>query len=223
MSLRESFGPWAGPCLAAFVAFVLAMVFFDQARLPDLFPWSAVILPAALTGLLAIGVGMLMPDKLYYSEEERMALEFADNTGLSGPAAARILSHIYQARLLAGRLRAATGKMQENTAEVTNAAAQDLEDIAARLMHEPERDGEATKLVTRAKLVVDAVDHFVAFKGDLGAQTAEVDDARTRIIDSLNQMSEAADAVQTRLARTKLTDVEVATDVADGLFGRSDK
>jgi len=223
MSFRERFGPWAGPCLAAGIAIILGTVFFHQARLPDLFPWSTVVLPAALTGGLAIGLGMLMPDKLYYSEQERMALEFADNTGLSGPAAARILSHIYQARLLAGRLRVASGKMQENTAEATNAAAQDLEDIAARLMVEPERDGEATKLVTRAKLVVDAVDHFVSFKGDLGAKSTEVDAARAKIVESLGQMSEAADAVQTRLARTKLTDVEVATDVADGLFGRSDK
>ncbi|MEM7060074.1 MAG: hypothetical protein AAF557_21035 [Pseudomonadota bacterium] len=218
--MREAIGPWAGPLLAALIAVVLGAVFFDQARMPDLFPWSGVVLPAALTGVLAIGLGLLMPDRLYYSEAERIALEFAENTGLSGAAAARILGHIYQARLLAGRLRQASGKMAENTAEATNAAAQDLEDIAARLMHEPERDGEATKLVTRAKLVVDAVDHFVAFKGDLGAQSTEVDAARTRIIESLTQMSEAADAVQTRLARTKLTDVEVATDVAEGLFGR---
>ena len=223
MTLRQSIGPWIGPGLAALAAIVLAMIFFDQARLPGLFPWSGVILPAALTGMLAIGLGLLMPDSIYYSESERIALEFAANTGLSGPAAARILGHIYQARDLSDRLRAASGKMQSETAEVTQAAAQDLEDIAARLMHEPERDGEATKLITRAKVVVDAVDHFVAFKSDIGAQSAEVDAARTKIIESLSQMSEAADAVQTRLARTKLVDVEVATDVADGFFGRSDK
>lgn len=216
MSARGIIGPAISVCLACAMAFS----FFDHARLPDLFPWSGVMLPALLTGLLALGVGLLLPNRLHFTRDEHLRHQLYTATGLTGASSQRIVDHVEQARDLARRLRTASGEMQENTADVAKAAAADLDAIAERLLKEPDRATSATTLVTRAKVVVDAVDHFVDYKRDMGAQSAEVADARAQIIESLSQMSQAADAVQTRLARQKLTDVEVATGVADGLFRR---
>ncbi|MEM1160738.1 MAG: hypothetical protein AAGJ28_07375 [Pseudomonadota bacterium] len=209
-----------GPAFAALAAIAVAALFFDQARLPEIFPWSTVILPAVVTGVLALGIGMVLPDGLYNTRAEQMRLDLYTATGLTGTASARIIGRIAEAHALAARLRAATTDMREDTADLTHAAAEDLEELGDRLKAEPGRADQATTLITRAKLVVEAVESFIAFKADTGAKTEDVDAARARILESLTQMSEAADAVQTRLAQQKLTDVEVATDVAEGLFRR---
>lgn len=219
MTLRS----FLGPALAATMAFALAALFFDAVRLPDLFPWSSAVVPAALTGLLAYGLGLLLPDGLYYTHAERMRLDLYTATGLTGTASQRVLNNVDQARNFASRLRHAATEMREDTAEMTVAAAEDLEDLADRLMAEPGRADSAITLISRANLVVDAVESFVAFKRDKGARESEIDAGRTRIIDSLSRMSETADAVHMRLARQKLTDLEVATDVAEGLFGRRER
>ena len=216
MSLRTA----PGPALAVVIACAIAAFVFDDMRLPHLFPWSSVVLPALLTGLLAIGIGCLLPEGLHYTRAERMRLELYHATGLTGVASDRILGRITHARLLAGRLRDAAEKMQDDAATVTVAAAEDLEELAHRLRQEPGRADAATTLISRAEVVVEAVESFVAFKSDGRASVKDVTVARAKIMDSLMQMTDAADAVQTRLARQKLTDMEVAADVADGLFGR---
>lgn len=207
-----------GPIIAALAAFGLSAVFFDQARMPDLFPWSTVVLPAVLTGILALGLAMLLPEKLYMTRAERMRHDLYTATGLTGAASERLMARANQARALADKLRAAAPEMREDAASVTIGAAEDLEGLADRILADPDNSRQASTLVTRARLVVDAVESFVGYKRDAGAKEPEVDAARARIMESLAQMSEAADAVHTRLARQRLTKIEVATDVADDLL-----
>lgn len=212
-----------GPVLAGIVSFGIGAAFFDQARLPDLFPWSHVAVPTLLTGLLGVGFTFLLPEKLFWTAAEKRRLDLFTGTGLAGVASERVIAHVDKARDYAARLRSASGTMREDAADMTTAAAEDLEELAERLFAEPARAQSATSLINRAELVVDAVESFVAFKQDAGAGEAEVSSARARIMDSLAQMSEAADAVHTRLARQKYTDIEVATEVADGLFARRER
>ncbi|MEM7189206.1 MAG: hypothetical protein AAF439_06315 [Pseudomonadota bacterium] len=212
-----------GPALAVLIACGIGVLLFDSMRLPAFFPWSGVVVPAVLTGLLAIGVGCVLPDGLHYTRIERMRLDLFNATGLTGASSERILGRITQATALASRLHDAAGQMQEETATVTVAAAEDLDILAQRLQQEPGRADAAANLISRAEIVVDAVESFVAYKTDAGAGEQDIAAARAKIMDSLTQMSDAADAVQTRLARQKLTDMEVAADVADGLFGRPER
>ncbi|MFK7945475.1 MAG: hypothetical protein AB8B85_21555 [Paracoccaceae bacterium] len=209
-----------GPAIAALIAFAASAAFLNQAQLPELFSWSTVLLPAALTFALALGVAMLLPERLYFTRAERMRIDLYTATGLKGAMSERLLARAEQARGLAGKLRAAAPDMREDAAAVTIAAAEDLEGLAERILAEPANAQPASTLVTRARLVVDAVENFVDYKRDTGARDAEVDAARARIMESLAQMSEAADAVHTRLAQRRLTDMEVAADVAKDLLGR---
>ncbi|MEO1492313.1 MAG: hypothetical protein AAFV19_09205 [Pseudomonadota bacterium] len=209
-----------GPALAAIVASALAAAFFEVARMPILFPWSTVILPALLTGLLALGLSLMLPPGLFFTRAERMRVDLYTATGLSGANSERLISTVQQAEGFARRLREASPEMREDAAGVAIAAAEDLEELAARVTAEPATVGSASALITRARLVVEAVENFVEYKQDTGARETEVDQARARIMDSLAQMSEATDAVHVRQAQRRLTDLEVATDVADDLFGR---
>ena len=212
-----------GPVLAGVVAVTLGALFFDGARLPDLFPWSGVILPALLTGVLALGLTLMLPEKLFFTRAEHLKVALYTGSGLEGIASERVIEHVERARDYAARLRASASDMREDAAEMTTAAAEDLEELADRLFAEPGRAQSATSLINRARLVVDAVENFVSFKQDAGAEDAKVENARDRIMESLTQMSGAAEAVHTRLARQKYTNIEVATEVADGLFGRQER
>lgn len=212
-----------GPGVASSAAIIAGLVFFDQAHLPDLFPWSTAVIPAVLTGALAVGLGLMLPDRLYHTRAERLALDLESATGLTGAASERVLSHVAEARRQAAILRASAASMRADVADATHAAAHDLDALADRLMKDPQSSGAAIKLIARARLVVEAVETFTAFKADRGAADADIEVSRQQVIQSLMQMSGAADAVHSQLARIKLTEIEVATEVADGLLRRHDK
>jgi len=214
---------FAGPLVAGTVAFIVGAVFFNFVQLPDLFPLSSVILPALLTGTLALGIGMLLPDALYFTNAERLEAELRTATGLGGYDPQRVLSRADEARGYAKTLRAASVDMNPDIAKATTAAAEDLDELATRILKTPHQANSAITVITRAGLVVDAVTDFVDFKHDKGAKPKEVEQARGQVINSLIHMSEAANDVQSRLARVKLTEIDVATEVADGLFGKGEK
>lgn len=206
--------------LVVLVTIALALWFFDRAVLPDFFPWSGVVLPAVLTFVLALGLALLLPDGLFYTRAERMRLDLYTATGLQAGASERVLAHVELANGLAGRLRKAVPELREDAAALVEAGAEDLEGLAARLYNDPGRAASMTRLIQRGELVVESVETFVRFKSDVGADADSIDAARVRIMETLGQMSDAADAEHMRLARQKLTDLEVATEVADSLIGR---
>ncbi len=212
-----------GPLIAGVVSFIAGAVYFNYAELPDLFPLSSVVVPALLTGILALGIGMLLPDRLYYTSAERLEAELRSATGLGGFDPERVLARAEEARRYAGSLRSASTSMQANIAEATNAAADDLDALAERILKNPQHANSAITVISRAGLVVEAVENFTDFKNDKGAQPEEIAKARTQIIGSLQNMSTAANDVHSRLARVKLTEIDVATDVADSLFGKGQK
>lgn len=211
-----------GPLLAGIVAFVIGALFFNVSELPDLFPFSSIILPAVLTGMLALGIALLLPDKLYFTGAERLEAELRNADGLGSYDPARVVSRAGEARSYASALRNASRDMQPDIAEATNAAADDLDDLATRILNKPQHANSGITVISRAELVVAAVTDFVEFKHDTGAKPEEIKQARQQVIGSLKNMSEAANDVQSRLARVKLTKIDVATEVADGLFGKGD-
>lgn len=206
--------------LVTLVAVALSLWFLNAAVLPHLFPWSGVVLPAALTFALTLGLALLLPDSLFYTRAERMRIDLYSATGLQAEASERVLAHVEMANALAVRLRKAVPELREDAATLAEAGAEDLEGLATRLYNDPSRAASMTRLIQRAELVVDSVETFLGFKSDVGAEATAIDEARSRIVETLAQMSEAADAEHMRLARQKLTDLEVATEVADSLIGR---
>ena len=212
-----------GLLLASVIALVLSATFFSFAQLPDLFQFSTVVVPAVLTGILALGIGLLLPDQIYFTRAERLAEELQSATGIGGYDLQRVLDRADEARHYAKTLRAATTGMQPDIAEATNAAADDLNDLATRILRSPQRANTVITFISRAALVVEAVTKFVAFKSDISAKPEEVEIARAQVVRSLQNMSDEADDVHSRLARVKLMEIDVATDVADNLFGRGRK
>lgn len=212
------------PVLAvAIVGAAAGLWAFDTLRPADLFPWSSVVIPAALTGIFTLGLAMMLPPALLFTPTERAEIalkaELARRPGLTPT----VWKNIQEARDHAARLHAARPDLREDIAGLTEAAARDLETLADQLLEEPARAGAMVPLISRADLVVEAVETFVGLKSKPGADTATVDGAREKVAATLERMSLAAGAAQTRLARQKLVDLEVATEVADGLLHKTER
>ena len=212
-----------GALVAGVIACCIGLVYFNQATMPGWFPGSSILLPALLTGALAIAIGLMLPDKLFYTDSERLENELRDPTGLGGYDPQRVLSRADEARQHANTLRNSASEMQPDIAQATNAAADDLDALAARILKTPQHANSSIAVIIRAGLVVDAVTNFIDFKADTGAVPEDIAAARERVIDTLVNMSEAAGDVQGQLARVKLLDIDVATEVADGLFKKGEK
>ncbi|MDC0434607.1 hypothetical protein OAM69_03080 [bacterium] len=212
-----------GPLLASVIALVIAGSFFNVAEMPDLFPLSSVLVPGLLSGTFTLGIGLLLPERIYFTRSERLAEELRTATGLGEHDAQRVSEKADDARRYARILRTASAEMQPNIAEATHAAADDLDELAKRILLSPQSANSGITIILRAELVVEAVTKFVDFKADAGAKPEEVEKARGLVIVSLQNMSIAANDVHSRLARVKLMEIDVATDVADNLFGKGRK
>lgn len=210
-----------GPVLAGGVACLAGLWFADAAHPPDLFPYSSVAAPAALTALLALGLSLMLPDRLFMTKAERILSDLSKARGLTRETSARVAALIGEARQLAESLRAASPGLREDAARLAIAGAEDLEDLAERMIADPAFASTNSGLVSRSSMVIEAVDAFVALKADIGADEDEVDAARAKIMESLKRLSEAADAAHGREARRQVLDIEVATEVADDLLRRN--
>lgn len=195
---------------------------FDTLRPADLFAWSGIVVPAALTALFTLGLAMLLPHSLLYSPEEQAGHALRDALAKQPGMTLHVLKNIQQARDQAKRLHAAKTGLRADIAQLTEAAARDLEALADQLGDEPARAGSMMPLIARADLVVEAVESFVELKSRPGADSTTVDGARAKVAATLERMSLAAGAAQTRLARQNLIDLEVATEVADGLLHKTE-
>lgn len=211
---------WALPFTVAIAALLIVLVYTSIFRLPHLFPGS----DAALAGLLAfavtLGIAFMLPEEWLYNRSERIRHAFITRHNISEDRATVSLQTIQKAVQHSEALSASDNGFAPELAARVKETAEDLEDIAKLLFEHPDQIRRKQALVTRADLVVDAVQKHAELRESKGIGPEKIAEARALVLATLERYSDALDAQEDSRIDSHMQGIETTTEVADGLLDR---
>ena len=211
---------WAGLIPALFAVLVTGALSLFLV-LPSVFAYSDPVLLGAAASLLALGVGMMLPEGWYYTDAERLAHAFRSYHGVSGDRAVVALKAVEAAHSAATRLRQADtglrGGFRDDLAAAADQSADRLDDVARLIFYKPDQLPKYQALIIRAESVIDAVEDHARLR--MRAQNeAEIATSRDLASAGLSSLTEALDASQQREVAQILERIEVNVSTAETLL-----
>lgn len=207
------------PALCAICAVGAAIIFADLVRLPMIFPGSDALLLAGLTLALAFGLGLMLPDRIVFTEAELLRETLRLRGAGSAENAERVIVRIVRARAYARRMRDADNGFRADLRALVEEVASDLDQIAARILERPRETSDTTALLARAGLAVEAVERHSEIRRDSTNGNEDlVQETRDRVIATLRHLADVMDATMRQRVMQKVTDLGVTTGVADDLY-----
>lgn len=211
---------WVGlaPALIALLAVGALSLFLV---LPSFFPYSDAVLLGASAMLLALGVGLMLPEGWFYSDTQRLAHAFKSYHGVSDDRAVVALRAVEAAHSAATRLRQADtgvrGGFRDDLAAAADQSADRLDDVARLIFYKPDQLPKYQALVIRAESVIDAVEDHARLRTRAQSE-AEIATSRDLASAGLSSLTEALDASQQREVAQILDRIEVNVSTAEILL-----
>jgi light-regulated signal transduction histidine kinase (bacteriophytochrome) len=145
-------------------------------------------------------------------------MRFRKDHGLSKSQSLVALSRIEKAEGLSRRLRASDNGFERELSGKVARAADHLAHVAEDLTRSPRDVRQYNTLISRADLVVEAVEKHAALRGARGATTEDVTEARRTVRRTLSHFLDVVETSQTDRIDAKLEILEVTTGVANDLL-----
>ncbi len=205
---------WALPAIGAAV-FVGGL---SQTQvLPSYFAQSDALIWGAGTLLLALGLGLMLPETWLYSDAARLAHAFKEHHGVSGDRAEVALGAVGNAHSAAERLRAADTGFREDLSGQVALTADRLDEVARIIFYKPDQLPKYQALIIRAESVVDAIEDHGRLKAKAGSGD-EVSASRGLALDGLESLQSALDASKSKEVAAILNRIEANVATAETLL-----
>ncbi|MEL7459811.1 MAG: hypothetical protein AAFX45_13185 [Pseudomonadota bacterium] len=211
---------WTGLAPAGLAVLLVGAASFALTP-PRLFPYSDAVLLGGMAALLALGLGLTLPERWFYSDAERLAHAFKSHHGVSDDRAVVALRAVEAAHSAATRLRRADtgvrGGFHPDLAAAAEQSANRLDDVARLIFYKPDQLPKYQALVIRAESVIDAVEDHAKLRAR-AQNEAEIATSRDMANAGLSSLSDALDASQTREVAQILDRIEVNVATAETLL-----
>lgn len=195
-------------CVAAASLFV---------NLPSLFPYSDAVVLGVVALIVALGLGLMLPDAWIYSDAQRLAHAFKAHHGVSGDRAEVALGAVASAHDAATRLRTADNGFRDDLKMAAGQAADRLDDVARLIFYKPDQLPKYQALVIRAESVIDAVEDHARVRAR-AVEASEVATSRDLALSGLTSLQGALDASQQREVASILGRIEANVATAEMLL-----
>jgi hypothetical protein len=203
---------WVAGTLCA--AFGAAFAWF--VRLPLPFDGFAVIVAGVLAFWGTVSVLAWMPIGWLWTDAERLRYAFRGRHGISDDAADVALGAITTAHERANTLRGAARVMRDDVAERVKTAADRLDSAAHEIFYAPQQQRELRAIVIRSELIEDAATAHAKLRAREHRLTEDA--SREKLVAALDALEAAFDQTDLLTARGLLSEVEVASEVAESLL-----
>lgn len=205
---------WTLPPLLAVVVVGAASLFV---KLPRAFDYSDPVIWGCVALALALGLGLMQPERWLYSETARLAHAFKEHHGVSDDRAEVALTAVAGAHDAASRLRSADNGFRDDLAEEVSEAADRLDDVARLVFYKPEELPKYQALIIRSESVVDAIEDHARLRAR-AVHAGEVDTSRNLALEGLTSLQGAMDASVKREVATILNRIEANVATAEVLL-----
>jgi hypothetical protein len=229
MMLRESLtatGPLSErtPVLpmAALLTAVLAvgLVYVAVVPIPAWFPFAHVLLPAGVALMLALGLLAMMPARWLFSEAFLLRHAFNQMHGAGSGRYSTALATVIATHDKASRIRRIAPATQPDIRALLNGTADRFDQIARSLFYQPQELPRIQAVLSRAELVVEAIETHGDLRARAGGAGKDVEVSRARLRSSLAALHDVLDDVDARAVASLLDKVDIASSTAETLLRR---
>ncbi len=205
--------------LSALLCAGLAIAFALMQRLPLPFDNFAVLAAAGLAFLGTLSVTAWMPARWLWSDTELLTFDFCARHGITKDSAQTTLLAISGAHSRADALRRAAKVMRVDAADKINSLADRLDGAAREIFYSPDRLRSLRAILVRSELIEEAATAHAKLRRRDDGPTA--DHSRARLLAAVEALEDALDHSDLMVAQGLLQKVDVASDVAERVLGRS--
>lgn len=186
--------------------------------LPRLFPYSDAAVLGVGAFAVALGMAMMLPDRIRLTPAERATLALIATGRVSRQTVRPVIEKIDLALGMARRLRSADNGFREDLARQVRHVARELDGIAQDIWEEPARVSQYGTLLARATLAVEAVEAHARLRRARKVSAGDIDEARELVLQTLASFEAVLDAAARRRIEARMDAIDVTASVADGLF-----
>ncbi len=194
-----------------------AALYADLVRLPHLFPYSDVAIPALMAGGLAIAINMMLPDRAFYTPEQILRHAFKQRHEISNDRAEVVLEAINDIRKRNNRLEKSKANLAEKVQAEVSETEKALEEVAKVLFYDPSKLPQYQATLVRSESVVEAVELQSKIRKSKASEE-EIASSRERTVVALESLQEALNKKERDRAQALLSQVEVVSEVAETLL-----
>ncbi|MGR3491572.1 MAG: hypothetical protein ACU0DW_05890 [Shimia sp.] len=202
--------------LSAILVAAAAVAYAWLVPMPRPFPFATAVIAAGLAALGTLAIAAWMPPRLLWTESEQVRLAFQARHGISGQSAEIALATITETHDRAVVLRRAATQMRPDIAQRVEAAADRLDLAAREIFYTPDRNRQLRAILVRARLIEDAATSHAKLRARNQTETEKA--SRAGLLAALDALLAAFDESDLRAAEGLLSEVNVASDVAERLL-----
>jgi len=201
---------------AAIIAALVSIGFAWFVRLP--MPFEGFFAFVAATGafLGTLTLATWMPSGWLWTEAEQLRNAFQERHDISEFAAGTALEAISKTHLRANALRTAASAMREDVSDQVRSIADRLDVAAREIFYEPERHGALRAVLVRSELIEDAARAHAQLRKRNHSETEQI--SREKLVSAIEALDAAFDQTDLLAAKGLLTEVEIASEVAETIL-----
>lgn len=198
----------------------MAIAFGLVAPPPRLFPYSDAVLLGGAAFAIALGAGMMLPDRLRLTGAERATMALIESGRVTEATAKPVVAKIEVALAMARRLRAADRGFRADLSDLVRRVAMELEAVADEIWEEPNRVWDFSRPLARGELAVEAVEKHARIRRSRKVTAQDIDISRAKVLQTLADFEDVLDEAARRRIEARMEALDVTTSVAGALFSQ---